>query len=75
MGEKVKLFLLILFILSCLVVASSAQAGYMGLSPEAGEALIIFVFFCFAVMVVISLVAKGVRWLKAKIKKWVSDQD
>ncbi|MDP2908374.1 MAG: hypothetical protein Q8N77_01060 [Nanoarchaeota archaeon] len=73
MRKKAKLFFIM--VLSCLAVASSAQAGYMGLSPEAGEALIIFVLFCGAVMLVISLIISIFKWLKAKIKKWASDQD
>lgn len=71
--NKAKLFLLIFFVLSCLAFASSAQAGYMGLSPKAGGALIFFVFFCFAVYLVIVLTVIGLKWLKAKIKKWASN--
>lgn len=70
MVKKVKLFL---FMILSLAFASSAQAGYMGLSPQAGGALIALVLFVGAVMLIVSLIIHLVKWLKAKIKEWASN--
>lgn len=64
---------LLFIIISCLAFASSAHAGYMGLSPKAGGALIAFMFFCFAVYLVVGCIIVFAKWLKVKIKKWVSN--
>lgn len=69
MKEKTLLFIII----SWLAFATSAHAGYAGLSPEAGNALIIFCLFCFAVYLIVGCSVMFVKWLKKNIKKWVNN--
>jgi len=64
MKEKTLLFIIV----SCLGFSSLAHAGYAGLSPEAGNALIAFMFFCFAVYLIIGCSIALGKWLKKKIK-------